>query len=107
VAVDPRTNRIYLSDLNERIFAFSGQANKLVDTLPGSAGGDEIAVDPRTNRIYEQTESGPVTVDNGSTMRLVATIPVGNDPMDVAVDPLTNTAYVTNLRDNAVSVITG
>ncbi|MFZ0905602.1 MAG: YncE family protein, partial [Mycobacterium sp.] len=39
------------------------------------------------------------------TYRVTATVPVGKDPFGVAVDPGTHTVYVTNGKDNTVSVI--
>src|SRR5712692_566409 len=38
---------------------------------------------------------------------VTATVPVGSFPEGVAVNPKANTVYVTNARDNTVSVISG
>ncbi len=40
------------------------------------------------------------------TYTVAATVPAGNQPDDVAVDPGSHTVYVTNSKDDTISMIT-
>ena len=43
----------------------------------------------------------------GAAPAVITSILVGNGPLGVVTNPLTNTAYVANVGDNTVSVISG
>jgi YVTN family beta-propeller protein len=46
-----------------------------------------------------------VSVLNGRTGKVTATVPVGRSPRTIAVSPDGDLAYVTNGRDNTISVL--
>jgi DNA-binding beta-propeller fold protein YncE len=81
-----------------------------------------VSVDPATNTIYvantydhTNAEAGTVSVVNGATCdathvsgcasQTPVQVPVGIDPISVAFDPLAETVYVTNWKDQTLSVI--
>lgn len=81
-----------------------------------------VSVDPATNTIYvastydhTSAETGTVSVVNGTTCdathisgcasQIVVQVPVGFDPISVAFDQVTETVYVTNWKDQTLSVI--
>jgi len=82
----------------------------------------DVSVDPATNTIYvantydhTSAETGTVSVVNGATCdathisgcasQIAVQVPVGIDPISVAFDQVTETVYVTNWKDQTLSVI--
>jgi YVTN family beta-propeller protein len=99
VAVDPRTDTIYVANSSDRtVSVINGATNKVRATVRVGNEPDGVAVDPSTNTIYvTNAGSGTVSVINGATDKVIATVRVGYDPLSVAVNPSTNTVYVANL----------
>jgi serine/threonine protein kinase, bacterial len=81
-----------------------------------------VAVDPATNTIYvastydhTNAETGTVSVVNGAACdathvsgcasQIAVQVPVGTDPTSVAFDQVTKAVYVTNWKDQTLSVI--
>jgi YVTN family beta-propeller protein len=121
VAVNPTTNRIYVTNGGQYIPSSSvsvidGATNTEIDTDGNPANGTTriivgssphgVALNLTTNRIYTANE-GPDTVsviDEASNV-IVAAVSVGANPRSIAVNPITSRIYVGNSTDNTVSVI--
>jgi YVTN family beta-propeller protein len=111
VAVNPKTNRIYVAsiDLNT-IRVINGATNTVIGS-PITVGDRPkgIAINQTTNRIYvANAASNTISVINGATNTVIGTpIPVGSGTEGIAVNPTTNRIYVAHAGDNTVSVIDG
>ncbi|MDE1863548.1 MAG: hypothetical protein KGI33_11640 [Thaumarchaeota archaeon] len=115
VAVNPRTDRIYVSDWNYGdggVTVIDGRTDKVVNAITGLDGGSYgIGVDPETGRIYvDNVQYGykapyQVTVIDGYTGKILANVTIGlRGPHGVstipgpavsplAVNPSTNMVY--------------
>ena len=97
IAVNPKTNRIYVSDDNNlKVQVIDGYTN----TVIGHIRMDRqeflgLAVDTSTNQIAATVNGNQLAVINGST-NTITRIKVGTFNANVAVDSLTGRAYVTN-----------
>jgi len=110
-AVNPNTNRIYVSticcdfgnsDGNNSLLVLDGATNSIESTI-NLAPTSNIAVNPNTNRIYVGDSLNSIAVINGSTNTIIDHI---QNPAGIIVtNPNTNKIYVAN--DFAVSVIDG
>jgi DNA-binding beta-propeller fold protein YncE len=127
IAVDKRTDTIYVANLNENTVSVINGATCNAATSAGcglppatvtvGSSPAALAVDQRTDTIYVANgNDNTVSVINGATCNgtdasgcshTPPTIDVGNGPADVAVDPVTDTVYVTNGNDGTLSVING
>lgn len=110
VAVNPVTNRIYVTNGLYYVTVIDGATNAVIATV--TTGGDyaiAIAVNTTTNRIYvTNLESGNVSVIDGTLNTLTTTIDVGENPTGIAVNPSTNRIYVVNSGPpSSISVIDG
>jgi DNA-binding beta-propeller fold protein YncE len=93
-----------------------------VGTVRVGADPAGVSVDPATNTIYvantydhTSADTGTVSVVNGSTCdathvagcaaQIAPQVPVGIDPISVAFDQVAETAYVTNWKDQTLSVV--
>ena len=93
----------------------AGQVN--LGTVPVGLSAFTLAANPATNKIYvanfcgtdpncDPTSPGTVTVINGLTDE-TKTVTVGVHDQFLVINPITNRIYVTNRKDNTVSVIDG
>src|SRR6266568_2052358 len=108
VAVNPRTNTIYVANVQSgTVSAISRRTGKVTGAIHVAAFS--LALDPKTAMIYvtNASEEGRVAVLSARSRRVVATVPVGHIPLFVAVNPRTNVIYVTNQEEDTVSVISG
>jgi YVTN family beta-propeller protein len=109
VAVNPRTNRVYVTNGDgNSVSVVDGVTNTVIGTpILVGRGPFGVAVNPRLNRIYvTNSGSDTVSVIDGATNAVIGTpISVGRGPFGVAVNPRTNRIYVTNSGSNTVSVI--
>src|SRR5919112_1991383 len=76
IAVDPNTNRIYVSNSNNNtVSVIDGATNRVIgDPIPVGEGPFGIAVDPNTNRIYVSnyfSDNNTVSVIDGATNRVI------------------------------------
>jgi mannan endo-1,4-beta-mannosidase len=109
-AVDPATNRLYVSqssDYTLRAFDLGslGQvASVRVGPFPYA-----VAVNSNTNRIYVASQSSDgIYVVDGATASVLTNIPIpGWPPYGVAVNPGTNRIYASGINGGTVSVIDG
>lgn len=105
IAVNPRTNRIYVLVADGGMAVIDASTASQVATVP-VLSPSAIAVNPATNRIYVANNSaGKLIVVNGATNAITATVTVGSRPTDVAVNPVTRMVYVANQESSTVSVI--
>ena len=93
-----------------------------VGTVRVGADPASLAIDPATNSLYvantydnTNDPTGTVSVVNGAhcdasnpsgcASQTPPQVPVGADPVSTAFDEATHTVYVTNAKDDSVSVI--
>ncbi len=118
VAVNQRTNRVYVGDGSGNVAVISGAINAVIASFPVGSRygfGDShygLDVNPATNRVYvSNVLSSSVSVIDGSNNTVIATGFLGKTfeetPVGVGVDPTTNTIYVANASPATVSVING
>jgi YVTN family beta-propeller protein len=108
IAVNPVTNRIYVSNLGDNtVSVIDGSTNTVVDTISVGTVPEQIAVNATTNMIYvANVDSGNISVIDGSTDIVVATMPSAATVF-VAVNPVTNMIYADNQLAQTVSVFDG
>lgn len=109
VAVNPRTNKIYVADFygdTNGITVIDGKTNT-TKTLTTITGQTAVAVNPLTNMIYFVDAYNYLTVVDGSNDTVVATVTVAPDPVAVAVNPATNLIYVASDTGSTVWVVDG
>ena len=130
VAVNPKTNMVYLTNEDaDTVSVIDGKNDRMLTspisidrigqpgvTLPAIRVGLQphgLAVNPETNMIYVPNgDSNSTSVIDGKTNKVVANVTVGNDPHVIAINPKNNMVYVTNFGGgegitNTVSVIDG
>ena len=130
VAVNPRTNAVYLTNeeadtvsvidgKNDRILTSPISVDRIGHlgvTSPAIRAGLQLhglVVNPETSMIYVPNgDSNSTLVIDGKTNKVVANVTVGNDPHVIAINPKNNMVYVTNFGGgegitNTVSVIDG
>ncbi|MFZ0821806.1 MAG: hypothetical protein WAM91_17215, partial [Candidatus Acidiferrales bacterium] len=106
VAVNPVTNKIYVSKENsDNVTVIEGATNNTTTVAAGTAP-QGVSVNPVTNKIYVVNANGSnVTVIDGAT-NTTTTVAAGTEPFAVAVNPVTNQIYVTNFTSENVTVLT-
>lgn len=104
IAVNPNTNRIYVSNINNNtISIIDGSTNSVVDTISVNSPSD-VSTNSVTNMIYVvegQVNHPAISVIDGSTNTIVQTIQIpftrsGTSAHEIAVNPQTNMIYVTH-----------
>ena len=112
VAHDPVRDQLFVTQASGRsLFAVSGGAisNPISIATPGGPDPQfaRLAIDPVHRRVYvANSVQNVVAVVHADTHEVVSLLPVGRQPLSVAVDAASGTAYVTNGKDNTISVIT-
>ncbi len=108
LAVNPRTNRIYVSNFRDgTVSVISGKTNRLMTTIKVGQRPFGIGVNPRTNRIYVACMSGSISVISGSTNRVRKTFAVGGSPALLKINRRTNRIYVTDVARDTVTILDG
>lgn len=111
VAVDPVTNRVFVSNYHaDTISIIDGVTDTVVATIPvGDRGPSSIAVDSDSGRIFVGNMDIPsISVIDGGSDSLIETIPLALPfPAGVAIalNPVTDRIYVTNLLYGTVSAV--
>ncbi|MDD5529525.1 MAG: T9SS type A sorting domain-containing protein [bacterium] len=109
IAVNPNTNRIYLTDGYGSVCVIDGITNSFIKKI--STGDEEdaiegIVVDLKVNKIYVTScNTNEVFVIDALTDSLMDTINVGKRPIGVTVSPSTGYVYVSNYDTTTISVI--
>ena len=108
VAVNPVTNKIYVSDGGTNSVTVIDGATNTASTFSIGGGNfpGDIAVNPLTNKVYVSSVDY-VTVINGATNTISARILLGDGPMHLAVDQVDNKIYQISAGSSALSVIDG
>jgi YVTN family beta-propeller protein len=111
MAVNPFTNRVYLTSLGGNfVTVLDGTTNAVVGQ-PITVGliAYALAFNPTTFRLYVSNYgSGTVSVIDAATNTVVGQpITVGLLPRGIAANPVTNRIYVANSASKTVSVIDG
>jgi YVTN family beta-propeller protein len=123
LAVDERTNTLYISDGTSKIYIVDGSTNKVQGSFgivvdlnnPSSFSyvstniySYAVAVNPATNTAYS-TSTGMISTAYAIAAGASAGTPiaVGGYPNSVTVNPAINRIYVGNYWDNSVTVIDG
>ncbi|HEY6967837.1 MAG TPA: YncE family protein, partial [Candidatus Angelobacter sp.] len=96
MAVNPRTNKLYISLFNNGVVVFDGNTNTRIATV-NVAFPQRPAINI-ANRVYVPSQGfhGSVAVIDGTTNTLLATIPTGDFTTGAGVDFLRNLAYASN-----------
>jgi len=108
VAVNPVTNRVYVSNANDNtVSEINGATNsEILPRIPVGTSPFGAAVNLVTNRIYVCNYlDGTLSVIDGDTRVEITRIPVDSNPLQVAVNTVTNRAYVTHPFQNKIAVI--
>jgi DNA-binding beta-propeller fold protein YncE len=106
IAVNPVTNKIYVSPSLGGVLEIDGATNTTTLIVTGAAG--EVAVNPVTNKIYVADESSSfVAAIDGATHAITAIPTVGPDQGAIAVDVTANKIYVVNTGGSSVTAIDG
>ncbi len=110
IAVNPNTNRIYVTSHNCCILSvIDGATDTKMADIPlggGTWGGCwGVTVNPATNRVYANKWSTLYVID-GDTNAIVGTTGVASNAYFMDTNPLTNRIYVSDF-DYGVSVIDG
>jgi YVTN family beta-propeller protein len=109
LAVDPTTNRIYVSNqADDTVSVIDGTSNTVLAVVNVGHFPNGIAVNPKTNTIYvANLTSGTLSIINGTTLT-TSTLWLGPNPAKVAVNTSTNRVYVTLENQNgALDVVDG
>ncbi len=101
VAVNPDTNRIYLTYIDIDVLSvIDGETSEITGTIPLPPGGAHtVAVNPATDKVYlTNPGASSVSVIDGTTNGVVATLALDTRPANlplaaIAVNPLTNRIY--------------
>ena len=112
VAVNPVTNKIYVTDQDSANVAVIDGATNTATTITVGDPIGAIAVNPVTNKIYVANRSSSdiynnsVIVIDGDT-NSTASVEVGDYPIAIKVNPSTNKIYVANRASLNITVIDG
>src|SRR2546426_6841076 len=114
VDVNPKTNRIYVTNLNGPVSVIDGSTNTLVANIPLLGTLTTLVVNSALNEIYvaDQYSSlgGPppsdrVAVLNATTNTQITSVVVGAVPSGIGVNTVTGRVYVDNENWDTMSVI--
>ena len=104
VAVNPTSNRIYVSDLTNGLIVIDGATNTVVTTIPGAAVG-KGAINQVTNKIYANLDSNNVAILDGITNSTTALNGITNAGAP-AVNLVTNRSYISRFFNNSNDNVT-
>ena len=118
VVVNPATDQIYISALNEigngavvDVLVIDGSTNAITTTISIPQIIGSLAVDTTRNVIYAMYENAPgnatVAAIDGSTNAVTATVQVGYNDNSFALNETTNTIYVPDPHGNQLYGIDG
>ncbi|MDX1387601.1 MAG: YncE family protein [Acidobacteriota bacterium] len=107
VAVNPDTNRIYVTDLSkDLLYVLDGATNTLEATVPVTGRPFGVKVNPFTNLVYVSSiDDEAIYVIDGATDSLIDTIPVPHTPLDLVMDFMADRLYAANPASSCVCEI--
>jgi YVTN family beta-propeller protein len=97
VAVNPTTDRIYVTDTGaDRLVVTDGTSNEVLVSLPVGTYPDAIAVDPGANRIYvANAGDGSLWILDGANHELISSVKVAEGPLlGMAVNQEAGRVYI-------------
>lgn len=107
VAVNPRTNRLYVANSGSlNVTVVDGESRQVLATVPMSTRPQAVAVNQRSGRIYVTTAESSVVVISGESNEVVATIPLASRPGGLAIDHRTDRVFVAT-SDPFLAVVDG
>jgi YVTN family beta-propeller protein len=97
VAVNPDTNRIYVSDPSRNfLYVVDGYTNEVVDTIDVGGRPWDVAVNPFTNKVYVSClDDQSVYVIDGTSGEILQLIRTPQVPFGLVMDYTTNHLYAT------------
>jgi len=111
VAVNPKTNKIYVTvnggccTSGNTVAVVDGSTNAVVDTITVADDPFLIAVNPRTNLIYVTHAGDKITVIDGATDTVKATFSIGSEARAIAFDQNGKFVYVAARNINQLAVV--
>lgn len=114
VDVNPRTNRIYVTNLNGPVSVIDGSTNTVVANIPVVGTLTALAVNPVLNEVYVSDQfsyfGGPPPADkvailNATSNMQIASVVVGSVPSGIGIDQVSGRVYVDNESSDTMSVI--
>ncbi len=107
VAVNPRTNRLYVANSGSlSVTVIDGDTRQVVATVPMSTRPQAVAVNQRSGRVYVATAESSVVVISGDSNEVTATIPLASRPGGLAIDHRADRVFVAT-SEPVVAVIDG
>lgn len=107
IAVNSKTNEVYVTRDSGALLVIDGSDNRVVNTVATGRMPNGIGVNEQTDMIYVSNfGSQSISVIDGSTGERVDEMATFLDPQRMEVDEETNTIYVTSYGEG-VSVIDG
>ncbi|TEU17475.1 MAG: DUF11 domain-containing protein [Anaerolineales bacterium] len=97
VAVNPITNRVYVTDTGaDSLVVIDGTNNELLVSLPVGSYPDAVAVDPEANRIYvANAGDGSLWILDGTSHKFIGNVKVAEGPLlGMAVNQDTGHIYI-------------
>lgn len=109
IAVNPNTNRIYVSKVNDGgLSVIDGATSAKITEIGGFSTPRGVAVNVAANKVYVVNQAAnTVSVIDGATNQVTKTISVGSTPWAAVFNPTSNRLYVGNRGAGTVSVIDG
>src|SRR5256886_174798 len=106
VAVNPRTNLVYVTHAGDKITVIDGATDTVKATFSIGSEARAIAFDSNGKFVYVAARNiNQLAVVDASNNTVVQYIPVGRRPHGVVFNSANGRIYVTNRNDGTVSVI--
>ena len=107
VAINPRTNRVYVANSGSLdVSVIDGETRQVVATVPMSTRPHAVGVNQRSGRIYVATAESSVVVISGDSNEVIGTVPLSSRPLGLAIDHRTDRVFVAT-SDPVVEVVDG
>ena len=105
--VDPAGGRIFVTHLGAgQVYVVSLKDQKVLATIPGTPGVEDVAYVPEMNRLYSSNwGENKIGVIDLATMKVIERIPTGNKPDGMEYAAPFGKVYVSNERANAETAI--
>jgi len=97
IAVDPASNRVFTSCVNEKLFVLDGNTGKIVASLPIGKYSDAAGFDPKHKLVFSSNGEGTLSViaeKSADDFQLLGNVPTQRGARTMAVDPDTGRVFV-------------
>jgi len=109
IAVNPSTNRVYVSCLNGPIAVIDDSLDQpqpaVMPTIKVPGPCFAVRADPGTNMVWASCATQWAVLIDGETHETAEPIKVPSYPHDMAIDPGSHRAYIAHPEDGVVSVL--